>query len=311
MVYEVVKQLTSSDAARLRKLQQKEKFFTSIKALPLLPIKNKEIYTGKLIPSTKVGPIILQKHQFSRYGNDLFFDEVRAPLNKGFTKFGISVENYSEYAIMLDLNYTFDSFELFFEKSLNNMGVITTIAGSFYNRRPLYQEIFTKALLPYENELTENAGATFAKNLLSLFSITKPAKKVAGYHIPEASLSNQLVKPGKAKEKTLLQLGYSGLLCRSLKEGQCHIHLKTYLAPDNTLVIVSDLLDSEIYTAADFYPHLGRPWNSPNIELKNNKKLNAMIDNQLNDYFSNWEALLNFGLELYKMVRTNFLLENI
>jgi len=311
MIYEVVKQLTVSDAARLRKLKQKEKFFASIKALPLLPIKNKEIYMGKLIPSTKVGPIVLQKHQFSRYGNDLFFDEVKAPLNKGFTKFGISVENYTQYAIMLDLDYTFDSFEIFFDKSSNNMGVITTIAGSFYNRRPLYQEIFTKALLPYEKALTENAGATFTKNLLSLFSITKPAKKVAAYNIPEASLSNQLVKEKKINDKTLLQVGYSGLLCRSPKEGQCHIHAKTYLAPDNILVIEADLLDSDLYTAADFYPHLGRPWNSPSIELKNNKKLNCIIDNQLNDYFSNLEAMLNFGTELYEIVRVNFLLENI
>lgn len=311
MIYEVVKQLTSSDAARLRKLKQQEKFFTTVKDLPLLPIKNKEIYRGKLIPSTKVGPILLQKHQFSRYGNALFFDEVKAPLNKGFTHFGISVENYSEYAIMLDLDYTFDSFEIFFDKSSNNMGVITTIAGSFYNRRLLYQEIFAKALLPYKKELTENAGATFAKNLISLFSITKPAKKVAAYNIHEASLSSELVKAKEVKAKALLQLGYSGLLCRSPKEGQSHIHVKTYLAPDNTLVIISDLLDSDLYTAADFYPHLGRPWNSPPIELKNNKKLNAIIDSQLNEYFANWEAFLNFGLELYEIVRVNFLLDNI
>lgn len=311
MVYEVVKQLTSSDAARLRKVQQKEKFFTTVKDLPLLKIKNNEIYTGKLIPSTKVGPILLQKYQFSRYGNDLFFDEVKVPLNKGNTHFGISVENYSEYAIMLDLNYTFDSFELFFDKSLNNMGVMNTIAASFYNRRPLYQEIFAKALLPHEKELTENAGETFAKNLISLFSVTKPAKKIVAYNIPEASLSRELVKEKEVKAKALLQLGYSGLLCRSPKEGQSHIHTKTYLATDNTLVIISDLLDSDLYTAADFYPHLGRPWNSPNIELINNKKLNTIIDNQLNDYFANWEALLNFGIDLYEIVRTNFLLDNI
>lgn len=311
MIYKVVKQLTPSDAARLRKLQQKEKFFTTVKDLPLLAIKNREIYTGKLIPSTKVGPIYLQKHQFSRYGNDLFFDEVKAPLNKGFTKFGISVENYSEYAIMLDLNYTFDSFELFFDKSLNNMGVMNTIAASFYNRQPLYQEIFAKALLPYEKELTKNAGETFAKNLISLFSVTKPAKKIVAYQIPTTSLSCQLIKVEKVKEKALLQLGYTGILCRSPKEGQCHVHVKTYLAPDDTLVLVADLLDSEIYTAADFYPHLGRPWNSPSIELKNNKKLNAIFDNQLNEYFANWEALLNFGTDLYAKIKTNFLLENI
>jgi hypothetical protein len=310
MIYEVVKQLTSSDAARLRKLQQQEKFFTSVKDLALLNIKNEEIYTGKLILSTKVGPFILQKHQFSRYGNDLFFDEIKAPLNKGVTKFGISVENYSEYAIMLTLAYDFDSFEIFPNERLN-MGVMNTVAASFYNRRPLYQEILTKALLPHEEELTKNAGATFAKNLISLFSVTKQEKEVTAYQIPTAVLSRQLVKPEKVKEKTLLQLGYSGLLCRSPKEGQCHIHLKTYLAPDNTLIIKAGLLDSERYTAAGFYPHLGRPWNSPKIELANNKKLNTIIDEQLNAYFMNWEAILNFGMDIYEKVKTNFLLENI
>jgi hypothetical protein len=218
MIYEVVKQLTSSDAARLRKLQQQEKFFTSVKDLALLNIKNEEIYTGKLILSTKVGPFILQKHQFSRYGNDLFFDEIKAPLNKGVTKFGISVENYSEYAIMLTLAYDFDSFEIFPNERLN-MGVMNTVAASFYNRRPLYQEILTKALLPHEEELTKNAGATFAKNLISLFSVTKQEKEVTAYQIPTAVLSRQLVNQKRLKKKLCYNLAIRDFYVVPLKKG--------------------------------------------------------------------------------------------
>jgi hypothetical protein len=55
MLYEVIKQLTTSDAARLRKLKRKESFLSNIKDLALLDVINSKIYRGEIIPSTKEG----------------------------------------------------------------------------------------------------------------------------------------------------------------------------------------------------------------------------------------------------------------
>jgi hypothetical protein len=153
---------------------------------------------------------------------------------------------------MLSNFYTFDSFAIFPSERLN-MGIINTVAASFYNRRPLYQEILKKALLPYKEKLIKNAGEAFANNLINLFSVNKIEEKIEDYRVPIEVISAKLIKLKTKEDNTLVQLGYAGILCRSPGDGENHIHVKTYLNSNNSLTINADLLDSDIYTDSTFY----------------------------------------------------------
>jgi len=332
MILRTTKQISAADTKRIESMRKKEIVLASLKDRSLLleqvtaqcksaekllkyPNLNKKKIANLMKRHIKIGSYKGCGNEFDCSNEAVYFRENIFKTTDAYFSIGFEGQfpNTGPLSLKILLENVFSS-ELFSILPYANqaLGTIEQIATGFYNKREVYSTIYETFLLKEKAWLATTLGETFAKNLITLFSIAPNPIKNKAFNITKANAFSFVMK--LAEEKNILgpeykKIGFSGILCPSPKQ-LSDIEVGVFLGPNNTLVAEAKSLglkNNEFPFSRYYEPRPGK------IKFEDNSKLSAILEkeNLLNDFLVNLEQLTDFGYKIYEKVQTNLLVGNI
>jgi hypothetical protein len=329
MYLRITKQLTSADAARLRSVKAGEESLRNIKDFKFLTdgIKLKNIFDEKhpwyeMLASKKVfkcyGTFTLPEYRLIEWANMLGYCERKARNRIWRRSFNLSLGDtpsalgdLSLHARIFQDYYDAEEYTLHLAEGAKSN--IFSIASYFYNKKAFYNKIHA-FLGKNKSKFETLMGEEFIHQLTALFSVDKSPKTVKAYNLALSEKYESFEQTPPLLAKTAyLPLCFSRIFSLKNKYG-ITIELDYFLGTDNTLVIETNTAFAKTkFFSASIKAIPAKTWekNKSFTATLYEAFMKKFLAEQLNDCLTGMEKIIDFGFDIYEVVKTNLLIDNI
>lgn len=315
MLYKkIIKKLTTAEAKRIKVILERAKFLQNLEDSKIfledfVGRENTLVPTGAFfseIFSQEIGPCAIPANQLERsIGSCSMVNNPLTTYQRVDFKIALNLVPSSPESnfVFLGSRYTKLPNEYIYNNYLTETkkpGKIFTTALAFYNKKELYEKIFS-ALQPAKWNLARLLGSALTEDIFALFSAENMENKVKAFAFKSAKEQCTV----RSQEETQLlnnsAIIGSALIKYKFENSPTEVSMLPYLAPDNSLVIYLTLTSNNLRFDLTRLPQEQLPL------FMEEEKFAKFIVKKTEAWLKNLDSMTAFGMNIYKKFATKIL----
>lgn len=331
----ITKQLTPTEAIKLRQLSQKELFLVNLKDAQFLwedlqarPANNTFIYEDlskaspyfRTLLNKDLGPLLLpsfrglqnlEPFRYTKYNRaqkirKKFLEIVLLTSSTDAKEVGLSFATGREKASLEELNFTL-------AKNKKDK-ILLALAAFFYNKKAAYKSVEETLLKSKEGFIT-NTGLLFTEDLIALFSAVSKEEISTNFEFSETNTPCQLIENAPENSRANNAEENLGFFTTRAYNSRYGVDIKVVMALGKADTLVLEVsaksIKEEVYSILEGAYQTILKRNKSFSEAVFLKIANKLVEEQLVPWLDNLEQMTNFGLAIYEQVKTKIFLSNV